>query len=92
MKELEDRLTNSIEIRDKIEDLSKESYIYARECSNNTDLLVVPSLISANIIPDGGDKTLLSTEAVTTTSEPTSDIEDNKAALEERANSVPEYE
>ena len=92
MDELEDRLTDSIKIRDKIEGISKNSYIYARECSNNTDLLVVPSLISANIIPDGGDKTLLSTEAVTTTSEPTSDIEDNKAALEERANSVPEYE
>ena len=92
MKELEKTLTDSIEIRDKIEDISKNSYIRARECSNNTDLLVVPSLISANIIPDGGDKTLLSTEAVTTSSEPTSDIEDNKAALEERANSVPEYE
>ena len=92
MKELEDRLKDSVKIRDKIEGISKNSYIYARECSNNTDLLVVPSLISANIIPDGGDKTLLSTEAVTTTSEPTSDIEDNKAALEERANLVPEYE
>ena len=92
LKEQEDRLTNSARLRKQIEDLSKESYIYARECSNNTDLLVVPSLISANIIPDGGENTILSTEVVTTTSEPTSDIEDNKAALEERAKSVPEYE
>ena len=89
---MEKTLTNSARLRKQIEDLSKESYIYARECSNNTYSLVVPSLISANIIPDGGENTILSTEAVTTTSEPTSDIEDNKAALEERANSVPEYE
>ena len=40
--ELEKTLTNSARLRKQIEDLSKESYIYARECSNNTDLLVVP--------------------------------------------------
>ena len=91
MQELEHRLKNSKKIRKKIVDLSKRSYIDARECSNNTDALVVPSSISANIIPDSEGSSVFSPQPVTNKSEPITDVQDNKSSLEEISKSEPEY-
>ncbi len=71
--------------------MSKRSYIDARECSNNTDTLVVPSSISANLIPDSQDSSVFSPQPVTNTSEPTTDVQDNKSSLEEISISEPDY-
>mgnify|MGYP001196094097 CR=1 FL=1 len=91
MEELENKLINSKNTRKRIVDLSKRSYIDARECSNNTDTLVVPSSISANLIPDSQDSSVFSPQPVTNTSEPTTDVQDNKSSLEEISISEPDY-
>lgn len=88
----ENRLTNSKKNRKTIVALSKRTYISARECSDNTTELVVPSVIAANLIPDNPNSAITSPKAIINVNEPTSDIEDNTSSLEERGNSVPEYD
>ncbi len=92
MKEEDDRLQKSVRIKNKILDLSKQTFIDARACSNNTNELVVPSLISANLIPDNENSTINDPKAVVVRDDtPDSELEDNQTSIAEKAISVSEY-
>ena len=87
----ESRLTNSNNNKSTILKLSKQTYMDARECSNNSEELVVPSLITANVIPDNEDSNVLDVPAVISENEPDTNVVNVKTSLEEKGSSVPEY-